>query len=390
MVVLSRTMKRWMFTIVCFMLIAVPLVAAQPSIVSTSASQSRPMSLGNQLISTIALNPQTPNILAFGQQVNLTFNYTTDEPGGVRIYIHPYSSGAPTPNYVVSGSPLYPTGSGSGSDFFTISSGPMTVDQILFQMYNADQRTLLYEAFIPVSYQFQGTSTLVTNIQLDPPTPNILPFGQDVSLTFNYTTGDPGGVLIYVLPFSDGAFPPNSRVSGSPVYPTGSGSGSSSFTILSGSVIVDQIRFQVYNADQSTLLYEALIPVSYQFQGGATLVSGVHLDPPTPNILPFGQDVNLTFNYTTDDPGGVRIFARPFSAGVLTPNQGASGSPLYPTGSGSGNGSFTILSGPVIVDQIRFQVYNADQSTLLYEAFIPVHYQYGDSFSQVYLPLIIK
>jgi hypothetical protein len=106
------------------------------------------------------------------------------------------------------------------------------------------------------------------------------------------------------------------------------------------------------------------------------LVTDIALTPSDPNILRFGQNVNITFNYTTTEAGGVRIFARPVSGVVLTPNFAAHGSPLYPVGSGTGTGSFTISSGAATVDKIRFQILNANQTALLFQTTIPVHYKF--------------
>jgi len=139
--------------------------------------------------------------------------------------------------------------------------------------------------------------------------------------------------------------------------------------------MVGEIRFQMYDASQTTLLLELFIQVDYHFS--AHSVSNIILTPPPPAYFSFNQNVDISFDYTTDEAAGVRIFARPFTNGALTPNYAASGSPLYPAGSGSGTGSFTITSGDVIVDQIRFQMYDANQTTVLLEFFIPVVYQFG-------------
>lgn len=67
-----------------------------------------------------------------------------------------------------------------------------------------------------------------------------------------------------------------------------------------------------------------------------------------------------------------------------------SGSPLYATGSGSGSGTFTITSGTELVDGIRFEVLNADQSTLLFEKIIPVYYLFGGNLFRLYGPYMTK
>jgi hypothetical protein len=110
-------------------------------------------------------------------------------------------------------------------------------------------------------------------------------------------------------------------------------------------------------------------------------VAGVSFKPPSGTILFYGQDVTVTGRYTTTEPGGVRIFARPFTRGALSPNYSASGSPLYPTGTGNFSGTFTITAAPaganqVIVDQVRIQVYSADQSRLLFQTFVPANFRF--------------
>ena len=61
------------------------------------------------------------------------------------------------------------------------------------------------------------------------------------------------------------------------------------------------------------------------------IVTNIEFSPDTPNVFKYNQNVNLTFNYTTNQAGGVRIFARPFSGANLSPNYAAHGSPVYPT-----------------------------------------------------------
>jgi hypothetical protein len=392
----KRTASRlgWPVTALLLLMLMAALVIPASATAATSpeptaVSGLAPAALTPNLITNITYNLPSPSILHFNDNVNLTFNYQTDEPGGVLIFARPFTSGALTPNYAASGSPLYATGSGTGSGFFTITSGPVTVEQIRFQMWNATQTRLIFQGFVPVHYQFGTLVHDIYGITLSPMTPNSLANGQDVTVNFNYQTGLAGGVRIFARPLTAGAPTPNYGASGSPLYPTGSGSGSGTFTILSGSAVVDQIRFQMYDANQTVLLYEVVIPVSYAFGPAANSVTGIGLSPMNPNILDHGQNVNLTFNYQTDEPGGVLIFARPFSHGALTPNYAASGSPLYATGSGTGTGFFTITSGPLIVDGIRFQILNASQTAVLFETVIPVHYQFG-VVKRIYLPLLMQ
>lgn len=105
-------------------------------------------------------------------------------------------------------------------------------------------------------------------------------------------------------------------------------------------------------------------------------VTKITLDPPTPNILLNNQRVTISFSYATTQPGGVQIFARPFASGSRATSYAASDAPISPTGSGMGTQFFTITSGNVTVDQIRIQMFNADQTQVLFEAFLPVHYEF--------------
>jgi len=58
-------------------------------------------------------------------------------------------------NYAAHGSGIYPAGTGSGSGFFTITSGKVRITRIRFEIWNADQTIRLFRGFIPVNYQFK-------------------------------------------------------------------------------------------------------------------------------------------------------------------------------------------------------------------------------------------
>ena len=363
-------------TLILFTLIFAPLASLPAS--SAFAMQGSGPSIvnapGDDLVTNISLGPDTPNILRNNEDVTVNFSYSTTQAGGVRIFARPFSGGSPSPNYAACPSPLYPqSATGSGSCTFTISTGQVVVDQIRLEMYDANQTTLLFETFVPVFYLFADPINLVTDITLSPDTPNVLSFDQDVNLTFNYSTRTVGGVRIFARPFTNGALTPNYAASGSPLYAIGGGSGSGFFTILSGPVVIDQIRIQMWDANQTTLLFEAFLPVYFRFKAATNIVTHISITPDTPNIFKYNQDVNFTFNYNTSQAGGVLIFLRPFSGANLSPNYAAHGSPVYATGSGSGTGFFTLTAGPLVVDKVRIQMWNTSQTKLLFEAFLPVH-----------------
>ncbi|MEW6571573.1 MAG: hypothetical protein AB1390_10450 [Nitrospirota bacterium] len=123
------------------------------------------------------------------------------------------------------------------------------------------------------------------------------------------------------------------------------------------------------------------MPVVFHFHASSTSVTDIQTASPSPASLAYDQRVDITFNYSTTEATGLRIFPRPMTNGALTPNYAASGSPLYATGSGSGSAYFTITGDETTVDQIRFRVYNADQSTLLAEFFVPVQYAFPVKFA---------
>ncbi|RQW04303.1 T9SS C-terminal target domain-containing protein, partial [candidate division KSB1 bacterium] len=331
-------------------------------------------------IYNIHIDPAAPTSMPLGQNVNITFDYQTNEPTGVRIFARPFTAGSPTPDYGAHGSPLHPTGSGSGSGYFTINSGNVIVEHIRFQMLNGDQSQQLLEFFVPVHFHFAANS--VARVKFDPIEPATLLFNQDVNLTFDYVTDQAGGVRIFARPFSGGNLTPNYAAHGSPLYPAGVGNGAGSFTITSNDAVVDHVRIQMLNADQSQLLFEEFMPVHYHFSTHAirniVFSPGPHISAGPHAFCTLNQHIDITFDYVTNEATGVRIFARPFSSGALSPNYAAHGSPAYPSGSGSGAGYFTITSGNAVVDQVRFQMLNENQSQLLLEYFLPMAFVFGN------------
>lgn len=103
-------------------------------------------------------------------------------------------------------------------------------------------------------------------------------------------------------------------------------------------------------------------------------VTDFTLSPATPNILAHNKSVNIAFSYSTTQPGGVIIFARPMTGNSM-PDYSASGADVSTSRSGTAKQFFTVRSGNVTVDRIRVQMYNADQSKLLLESYLPVHYE---------------
>ena len=372
---LKLTLLRTTTCLVLFALVFFPLSGTHAASPAQEPGPGVSFAAGDHLITNIILGMDSPNILKVNQDVTLTFSYNTTEANGVRIYARPFTNGSLTPSYAGHPSELYPaSATGKGSGFFTITTGEVVVDEIRLQMWNGDQTTLLFETFLPVYYLFSNSPYIVTNIGLTPDTPDVLKFNQNVDLTFDYTTTRLQlGVRIFARPFTNGALTPHYGAHPSGAYSSVSGSGTGWFTILSTQVVVDQIRIQMTNADQSLLLFEAFLPVYYRFRDPTHIVTNIELRPDAPNVFQYDQDVNLAFNYTTQRTGGVRIFARPFSGANLTPHYAAHGSPVYQASSGTATGSFSLTAGPAVVDKIRIQMWDANQTALLFETFLPVH-----------------
>jgi hypothetical protein len=374
---MSKTQNRLSLSVLVLGLALAVVLLALALAPGIAVAEPDAVAASDHLVKNITLTPGNPNFVRLGQDVTVDFDYQTVEPGGVRIFARPFSGGAPSPGYLAGGSPVYPSGSGSGSNSFTINAGTAVVDAIRLQMLNADQSTLLFEAFIPVHYEFTDADDPVYDLEFDPATPNVLRHGDQVDVKFKYITDEPGGVRIFVRPFAGGDLAPGYSAHGSPIYPAGSGSSAGFFQIGSGDVTVDQVRVRMTNADQTLLLFEGFLPVHYQYGEGTNRVYNLALTPLTPNILDLNEDVSLTFDYATNQLGGVRIFARPMKGDDLAPGYSAHGSEVYPTGGGSGSGFFTINVDPLVVDGIRLRMVNADQTLLLYETVVPVHYQFG-------------
>jgi hypothetical protein len=109
-----------------------------------------------------------------------------------------------------------------------------------------------------------------------------------------------------------------------------------------------------------------------------TNISNVVFSPSWPITLDYGDQVTFEFDYYIDERIPVNIIPRPFSNGTIAPGYLASGSTQYDFFQGKGESGFTIntQSGQVMVDQLRFEVTNVYQSTVLYEIFFPVKYTF--------------
>ncbi len=225
-------------------------------------------------ISNVTFTPASPAYMLTaespddGDKVEITFDYTADLiKGGVRIWLLPYTKGNPSPNYGVSGSPLYTALSGSGDGYVRIRSGNVTVDQIQIRMTpDSDYTTTLVEQFYNVRYYY-GTN--IYNVNLTPSSPDTLAPGDKIDITFDYALSEESDEYnIFALPLTNGSISQSTAYLASPPYTFGKGSSSTWFLINAPNVLVDQVRFQIKRRVTNELIYEKFINVHYRFCNG--------------------------------------------------------------------------------------------------------------------------
>jgi hypothetical protein len=105
-------------------------------------------------ITNVVATPPSPAALALDEQLVFTFDYETDAPEGVRIFVRPWVWEGGNPSFATHASPLYPAGAGSGSGFFFVDMGSGTVTSVRIYMMNFDQTELLDELYLDVDYTF--------------------------------------------------------------------------------------------------------------------------------------------------------------------------------------------------------------------------------------------
>jgi len=140
------------------------------------------------LIRDIKCSVPSPGCLSHGDKIDVTFRYASKSKEGVRIFVRPLSNGQLTPNYAAEGSGLYPEGNGSGSGWFTITSGDVLVSHVRVQAVSKSG-DVLYTQFKEVQYLFltklasKENSDSISNksIVIDR---NILPNG-DVEISYS-------------------------------------------------------------------------------------------------------------------------------------------------------------------------------------------------------------
>ncbi len=205
------------------------------------------------------------------------------------------------------------------------------------------------------------------NITFDKTKTSFLDNETHVNITIDYKVDEPGGCYIYARPYTNGFLTPNYAASPSPLHLAGTGVATQYFRIAAGDHIVDQVCIYMKSADTNTVLLELFVPVNFVY--GEYGVFNVQTSHNARDRIIRGEDLEISFDYGTDWPGQVRIYARPFTDGSLTPGYGAGGSIALPP-DGSYSQHFT-FGGDADVTDIRFQIWDESNSQLLATFFYP-------------------
>jgi hypothetical protein len=105
----------------------------------------------------------------------------------------------------------------------------------------------------------------ISSLAFSPQSPASLRSRDVVHVSFRYSTIESNGVRIWVQPMTNGDDSPNYMMHGSPIYPMGEGEASGWFTFENQTVIVDQIRIEMYSSDGTTFITEYYFDVNYSF-----------------------------------------------------------------------------------------------------------------------------
>ena len=120
-------------------------------------------------------------------------------------------------------------------------------------------------------------------------------------------------------------------------------------------------------------------------------ISNIVFSPPSPSNLTYGDNVEITYDYSTNFPYDFSIMVEPYTDGSLSENSDSVGTFLHPKAGGEhgsiitrvGHGWVSIDSkgqtGSSIVDQIHFLITDEDDIALLYEIFADVNYTFVPS-----------
>ncbi|MFW6082641.1 MAG: hypothetical protein ACOC8C_01160 [Chloroflexota bacterium] len=113
-----------------------------------------------------------------------------------------------------------------------------------------------------------------------------------------------------------------------------------------------------------------------QCESYESAITDIVFDPPSPATLHYRETVDITFHYSTNYPGGFRMWAIGYADGDAQPY---TGSELY-NGPASGTATRGVSvwggDGTVTIDTVKFRMVTEDRSTTLVEFTVPVEFNY--------------
>ena len=299
------------------------------------------------------------SVLANGEDLDITFDWATSEDAGVVIFARPYLNGSLVGGYAASGGEVGGAG-GSGSQHFTFPSVDVKVNHVRFTVYDAAMSTPLLQFDQPVTYHWADVG--LANFTLAKPGPAMAVLNEDMVVSFDWTNPTGGNMLVWTLPLLANDHPPGGYSSPSSFLPPGAGA-TSRFFGLGTPGELDAFRVLCTNADQSVVLVDVQVPVSYVF--GHHAVDNITTEPERPAILDPDTPLGVTFDYHTDYPGNVLAWALPWHEGAWPPDFGYAGSPTLPSGSGTTARFVTGLEPGTAIDHLRFLMTDAAQTETL-------------------------
>lgn len=209
-----------------------------------------------------------------------------------------------------------------------------------------------------------AAETRLGNVVVAPLSPGAIRPSDRITATFDFSTDEAAGVLVFAPAFSGGQMVLGTH-SGSFTY-TGTGSASFWTTLPSGYTgVIDHVLVVAATADMSRTVYKAWIPVEFHVGAVKAVVTGI--SPPSPSALLVGEHAVVSLDYAVDNPNGMRMWTIPNASGAA-----CQGSVLV---GGSGSTTRYFLHGSGINNPIpSFTVRCQDDVTLgvLAEYTVPV------------------
>jgi hypothetical protein len=311
------------------------------------------------------------------ETVTVSIDYKIDEASGGRVYILPYTNGAPTPNYAVSGGPLLGPGTGTWTPQMRVHSGSAVIDHVRIKLVSPDQSETWLEFFVPVSFAYgpNGVFDVVPNHSEY----SRLRHGQQLSMTIEYASSDAAGCLVFARPYTNGSPTPGYGASGSALLPQ-SGSTTQWFS-FANDADVDHLRVFIKDHTNTTVIFECFIPFDVHWRSIGVYDLRYNWEPFT--SIHNSQNLVATFTIDHTNPDGLRVWMWCTTDGVYSPGAVYQGSILEPMGAHEISRYSRVSSGETDVDGTQFTVGTSSETEL--EFAVPVDYHYGPHALQDFL-----